>query len=201
MKTLLIILLSLGLIFGIAQAFISKSTSNTEGHKYTVIKDFGDFEIREYEPAVFSYVVMDSATYKDVSSQGFRQLAGYIFGGNEKQQSIAMTTPVEMTMSDSMVMKFRVPDNMEMDSLPKPNNPNIQFEQQGKKTVAAIRFDGWTSDAKIKKYTDKLKASLDSNSISYHGEFSFLGYNPPYQVNNRRNEIIVAVDWDSSTEK
>jgi len=88
-----------------------------------------------------------------------------------------------------------------MDSLPKPNNPNIQFEQQEKKTVAAIRFDGWASDAKIKKYTDKLKASLDSNSISYHGEFSFLGYNPPYQVNNRRNEIIVAVDWDSSTEK
>lgn len=196
MKTFLIILLGLGLVFGVAQAFISKSTSETESHKYKVLKDFGDFEVRSYAPAVFSYVVMDSTSYKDVSSNGFRQLAGYIFGGNEKEQSIAMTTPVEMTMADSMVMKFRVPDNMEFDSLPKPNNSNIQFEKQPEKVVAAIRFSGWASDEKIKTYTDKLKTLLDSNNVTYHGQFSYLGYNPPYQVNNRRNEIIVAVDWE-----
>ena len=70
----------------VAQIGIARSTNNTEEHKYEVIKDYGDFEIRKYEPAIFSYTVMDEKSYNDVSSKGFRILAGYIFGNNESNQ-------------------------------------------------------------------------------------------------------------------
>jgi len=75
MKTIIIILSAAALIFFIAQAFIMQSTQKTEKHKYSVLKDFGSFEIRKYEPALFSYVVMQADSYKSVSSKGFGKLA------------------------------------------------------------------------------------------------------------------------------
>ena len=193
MKTISIILIILVGLFFVAQAFITRSTNNTEEHAYEVLKEYDSFEIRKYEPAVFSYTVMKSDSFGPSSSRGFRTLAGYIFGGNETNEKIAMTTPVTMTMDDSMTMKFMVPSDMEMEDLPKPNDPNVRFEQQPEKTVAAIRFSGWANDARIAKYTEKLKGLLDKEGIEHSGEFSFLGYNPPYEVVNRRNEVIVEV--------
>jgi len=38
-----------------------------------------------------------------------------------------------------------------------------------------------------------LKATLEKHQIAYTGPFSYLGYNPPYQLVNRRNEVVVKV--------
>jgi hypothetical protein len=58
------------------------------------------------------------------------------------------------------------------------------------KTVAAITFGGWADDTKIKKYKE-IKAALDAEGITYTNRFYYLGYNPPFEVFNRRNEVIV----------
>jgi hypothetical protein len=47
----------------------------------------------------------------------------------------------------------------------------------------------------LKFYAEKLQKLLKENGITPHGNYRFLGYNPPYQFVGRRNEIIVAVDW------
>lgn len=193
MKAILITLAIIAVLFIIAQGFIMRSTSNTEEHAYSVIKDFEAFEIRKYEPALFSYVVMQSDGYKNVSSKGFRSLAGYIFGGNEGNQQIAMTSPVTMTMADSVTMKFKIPEGMTLENMPAPKNPDIRFAAEPEKIVAAIKFDGWASDERIAAYTEKLRNLLDENGIEHTGNFSYLGYNPPYEVINRRNEIVVDV--------
>jgi hypothetical protein len=195
MKALLITLLVLTVLFAAAQVFMAQSTGKTEGHAYVVLKTFTEFEIRRYQPALFSYVVMQSAEYKEVSSKGFRTLAGYIFGGNDKKQQISMTSPVTMTMADSITMKFKIPEGMELEAMPKPNNPNVRFASEPEKTVAAITFDGWATDQRIAEYTQKLKDLLVKNNISHTGKFSYLGYNPPYEVLNRRNEIVVDVEF------
>ena len=75
--------------------------------------------------------------------------------------------------------------------LPKPNQSAIKFRQEPKKTVAAISFSGWANDEKIKKYKQKLKLALKAENISFTNRFYFLGYNAPYEVFNRKNEIIV----------
>ena len=193
MKVLLITVLVLISLFLVAQVFLMRSTSKTEGHAYAVLKTYDDFEIRKYKPAIFSYVVMQAGDYKTVSSKGFRSLAGYIFGGNEKNQKIAMTSPVTMTMEDSVTMKFKIPDGMELETMPQPNNPNVRFSAEPEKTVAAITFGGWATDARIEEYTQKLRDLLRKNNIETIGSFSVLGYNPPYEVLNRKNEIVVEI--------
>lgn len=194
MKTVAIVALVLGILFVVSQIVIKRATNKTEGHQYTVLKVYDDFEIRKYEPALFSYTVMKSDKYQKVSSTGFRRLAGYIFGNNEKNQNIAMTSPVTMDMGDSITMKFKIPDGLEMGVLPKPTNDQVKFVEEPAKTVAAIRFGGKSSDKRIAEYTQKLKKALENEGLSYTGNFSYLGYNPPYEVIGRRNEVVVELD-------
>jgi hypothetical protein len=175
----------------LAQVYSTMSTTRTEQHKYQVLKSYGNVEIRKYEPAIFSSVMLGKNSYREISGKGFGILAGYIFGGNEKKENISMTSPVTMELGDSTKMKFMVPKGYTMNSLPEPNDKRIIFEQQNEKIIAAIQFDGWADNDKIEYYTEQLKSSLAKEHISHTNKFSYLGYNPPYEVINRRNEIIV----------
>jgi effector-binding domain-containing protein len=182
----------------IIQMALSRSTNKIENYKYQVIQEFGDVQIRSYEPTLFSSVVLNSKNYQDSSSEGFRQLAGYIFGGNQKGQKIAMTSPVAMNFGETTEMMFMIPSEFDQDELPKPNNPNIKIKEVPEKTVAAISFSGWANDRKIEKYKNKLLAQLDELEIDYYGSVSYLGYNPPYEVFNRKNEIIIEIEYPKS---
>lgn len=175
----------------LSQVYSIMSTTRTEQHKYQVLKSYGNVEIRKYEPAIFSSVMLGKNSYREISGKGFGILAGYIFGGNEKKENISMTSPVTMELGDSTKMKFMVPKGYTMNSLPEPNDKRIIFEQQNEKIIAAIQFDGWADNDKIEYYTEQLKSSLAKEHISHTNKFSYLGYNPPYEVINRRNEIIV----------
>jgi hypothetical protein len=175
----------------ITQSYVSRSSKLTEQHAYEVIKVFKQFEVRKYEAALFSSVKMASNSYKETSSWGFRVLAGYIFGDNKRNEKIAMTSPVVMELGDSTKMLFKVPSSYTLNELPQPNNSIINFEKKDEKVMAAIRFDGWASDEKIKKHTALLKEALAKEKINHKNSFSYLGYNPPYEVFNRRNEIVV----------
>lgn len=173
----------------------AKTYMNTiETHPYSVIKQYDGFEIRKYKPALFSYVTIDADTYDEASGTGFRQLANYIFGGNDRKEEIAMTSPVEMEMESQITMKFLVPAKYKLADLPKPNNPNVKFEEEGEKTVAAIRFGGYADDQKIKYFKELLVKLLENEKINHSNDFSFLGYNSPFDFFNRRNEIIVEVE-------
>ena len=175
----------------ISQSFVLFSVSKIEKHKYQVLKEFDDFEVRKYESALFSSVLMNEKSYDQTASSGFRVLAGYIFGGNERGEKIAMTSPVTMELGDSTKMSFMVPSNYTEKDLPKPKNGQIFFERREGAIMAAIRFGGWASDERIEKYKMKLIQLLEKQDIRYTGKFSYLGYNPPYALIARRNEIVV----------
>ena len=68
---------------------------------------------------------------------------------------------------------------------------NINFVEEPEKIVAAIKFKGWANDKKIERYKKQLKTALKSESIPHLNKFELHGYNAPYEVFNRRNEIIV----------
>ncbi len=186
-----VVIISILLLTAIVQFFISRSTQKTEQLEYEVIKKYDQFELRKYAPALFSSVKLNNKAYKARASEGFRILAGYIFGDNESNEKIAMTSPVVMEMGDSSKMKFMVPKGYNLNNLPNPKNNKIVFENQEEKIFAAIRFDGWADDDKIEKYKTILKAELLKEKIKSTDRFIFLGYNPPYEVMNRRNEVVV----------
>ncbi|MFT7163936.1 MAG: hypothetical protein ACI9CZ_000497 [Flavobacterium sp.] len=194
MKALLIVLGVILLAFIIVQLYAINGQRNIETYPYVVNKKYEAFEIRSYEATLFTSVQLTGNKYKDASSKGFSILAGYIFGGNEKNEKIAMTSPVAMSLEDSMTMMFMVPKKFKKETLPQPDQSQIKFREEPAKTVAAITFGGWANDEKIEKYKQQLKSALDSEGIIYTNRFYFLGYNAPFEFFNRKNEVIVELE-------
>jgi hypothetical protein len=194
MKVILVIFSIILVIFIAVQLYAAKSQSNIEGYPYVVDKKYDAFEIRSYEASLFTSVKLSTNEYKEGSSKGFSILAGYIFGGNETKEQIAMTSPVSMSLDDTMTMMFMVPKKFDKNSLPKPDQSQVEFREEPAKTMAAITFGGWSDDAKIDKYKKKLITALESEGISYTNKFYFLGYNAPFEVFNRKNEVVVELE-------
>jgi len=191
MKIAIIILVIILIAFTCIQLYFINAQRNIESYPYVVKKKYKQFEIRSYETTLFTSVKLSTKGYKNSSSKGFSILAGYIFGNNERNEKIAMTSPVSMSIEDSMTMMFMVPKKFNKDMLPKPNQSGIEFKEEPAKTMAAISFSGWANDTKIEKHKQDLKAALDAEGIKYSDRFYFFGYNAPYELFNRKNEILV----------
>ena len=94
MKKMTIAIVTVLVILVLFQYFMAISTNRTEKQAYKVIKKEDDFEIRYYPPATFATIQSSAKNYRELSGNGFRKIAGYIFGNNESSSKIAMTTPV-----------------------------------------------------------------------------------------------------------
>jgi hypothetical protein len=190
MKTILVIVSVILAAFTVSQAYINKGVAETEEQPYDVIWNDGELEVRFYPKAVMATVNNSTSIYKNSSNQNFRVLAGYIFGANEEQKSIAMTSPVHMSFGKSgSRMSFVMPRGMSTESLPKPNDRGVKLSETNEMYVVAIRFGGWADDEKIAKYAQRLIDLLSDQGLVIESEPWYLGYNPPYQLVNRRNEV------------
>ena len=170
--------------------------SSIEKQKFRLVQSEKDYEIRYYPSAMMATIYSSAKSYKQISTPGFRALAGFIFGGNESNTRIAMTAPVHMDINDSVsAMSFVMPSKYDEQSLPRPRDSSVKLEKSQSEYVAVLKFRGYANDEKISRYSEKLRALLEKNGISYSGNFRFLGYNPPYQFIGRKNEIIVSVNW------
>lgn len=195
MKIFLIVIIVFVVLFSIFQTYTSMATNKTESQKYDVIQSGEDFEIRFYKGAVIAKISSSAKTYKSLGNSGFRVLANYIFGGNERSEQIAMTTPVHMDINDSVSsMSFVMPSSFDENNLPKPNDSNVLITRTNDEYIAAIQFGGFASDEEIEKQKEKLTKALNLNKIAFYGNFRFLGYNPPFQLFGRRNEVIINVN-------
>jgi SOUL heme-binding protein len=169
----------------------------SETQAYNVIKVEEAFEIRYYPSAIMATITSPAQTYSELGSAGFTKLAGYIFGGNKANTKIAMTSPVHMDIGNSVSsMSFVMPSNYTKDNLPAPNDSSVTIKTTSAEYVAAIKFGGFATKNNIKKHIAILENALKKQALSYHGNFRFLGYNPPYQLFGRRNEIIVTLHWN-----
>ena len=188
--------IALGIVFVVFQSFKTFSTASIETQKYRVVKVEDGFEIRFYPVATFATIHSSGTNYKQVASSGFRKLAGYIFGGNEQNKSIAMTAPVRMEMSEKgSSMSFVMPSKYDETNLPKPKDASVQISKSQEMYAAVITFGGYANDEKIEIYKNKLVALLEKKEIKIIGGYNFLGYNAPFQFYSRKNEITIPIEW------
>jgi Holliday junction resolvase RusA-like endonuclease len=87
-----------------------------------------------------------STKFKEASSQGFSILAGYIFGGNKENEKSHMTSPVTMSLEDSMTVMFMVPKNLIKKRFKANRRSNFDKNQQN---CCCNHFGGWADDTKI----------------------------------------------------
>ena len=96
-----------------------------------------------------------------------------------------------------MRVMFMIPNSLERDDMPLPSDRLIDFILEPKKTLAVVTFGGWASDKKIAKYKSRLTEALSNEGIQHENKFFVFGYNPPYEIFNRRNEVAVEILYDS----
>ncbi len=196
MKNILLIsVLLLTFTFAISQLVMKNYATNISNEKYTVLKRYDKFEIREYPEMFVAKTKLKSSSYETNSRQGFRRIAGFIFGGNQKNQQISMTSPVIMDMKESAEMSFIMPEGITPSNVPEPNSSDVILEIRPKQTVAVLFFDGWASSEKLKSKRKELSNLLTKNGIEHEMEFTYLGYDSPMQLVGRRNEILISVEY------
>ncbi len=166
-----------------------QSDSKTEIQKYQTIKTEKDFEVRYYPPSILASVDM-SGTFDQSGNSSFGTLAGYIFGGNEENMQISMTAPVRMSESEG-TMSFVMPSGFTMETLPDPKSRRVKLHTSEPQYVAVVSFSGWANDRKISEMKKRLSEWLAREGLNHNNKFEYLGYNPPYQLTNRRNEVLV----------
>jgi len=174
----------------------------------TVLKE-GSFEIRDY-PAVVAAEVTVTGGQREASSKGFRLLAGYIFGGNKRRQSIAMTAPVvqrlnsekiamtapvtQIERAGSWTVRFTMPRGYTLETLPEPNDPKVSLRRLPAERFAVIRFSGLAGKADVDAKTIELLAAAKAHHLRAIGPVSLARYNPPWTLwFMRRNEVMVPV--------
>lgn len=183
----------------------------TEQPPYAVVEQAGPVEIRRYEPRLAAEAVVAGDPIR-ARNEGFRQVAGYIFGDNAGQASIAMTSPVAQTKGEpqSIAMtspvaqtasaegwriQFFMPAKYTAANLPRPNDPRVRIVELPAEQYAVIRFTGSRDAKAVARHTEQLDAALASGRWSAKGEAVAWFYDPPWTVPFlRRNEVAVPVE-------
>jgi hypothetical protein len=167
-----------------------------EQPRYEVTKRFPSFELRDYAPFVVAETEVE-ASHAEAGNQGFRRLAGYIFGKNKGARRIAMTAPVAEVATgepDHFLIQFMMPSDFTLDTLPEPLDERIHFRQVPARRVAAIRYSGTWSERRYRSHLDKLRLALGQEQLELVGEPVWARYDPPFKPwFLRRNEILIEV--------
>jgi hypothetical protein len=184
--------------------------SGTEEPHYTVVETLGALQIREYGPRIAAETTV---TGNELSSRsdGFRRLAGYIFGGNSGRASIAMTAPVAQSTSQTIAMtapvvqdqtapgewriRFFMPANYTLDTLPRPNDPAVHIVSVPPQTYGVYRYTGSIDAAATETARRELLRLLQGSGWSPTNEPVSWFYDPPWTLPFlRRNEAAVTVE-------
>jgi hypothetical protein len=182
-------------LFILFQIYTIMSSNKTETQSYKLIRKEENFEIRHYPAATMAMISSTSKSYRDLGSSGFGKLAKYIFGGNSEKKQIAMTSPVHMEIGTTKsTMAFVLPATYNQTNVPKPEDLGIAIITSDPEYVAVIQFGGFASNERIQEQRTMLENDLKKKGLSYYGNFRYLGYNPPYQLLARKNEVIVALN-------
>lgn len=183
------------ILVGIAAIYVyfMEKIDDVETQQYEIVKKEGPIEIRTYDKSIIAKTSI-KGDYEEASNGGFRKLAGYIFGGNEQQKQIAMTAPVWMSGdSNEGEMHFMMPSQYDSADLPVPQDKSVKIDSFEGGRFAAIEFSGYADDEKIEKYTAQLKKWLIDNGYAISGEVFYAGYDAPFKIYGRRNEVLITL--------
>ncbi len=187
--------------------FVPPKAYAIEKPAYEVLQEDGKIEIREYPPMLLAEVTV-TGDRKQAANKAFRKLADFIFGDNQVQSKIKMTSPVVQTEIKSekikmtspvvqtqtsegqWVVNFMMPSKYTMETLPKPTNSEITIRETKPYKALTIRFSGRWKQSKLDKKTRELRAYATAKGLKIADTPDYAFYDPPFVPGfARRNEI------------
>ena len=192
----------------------------TEQPKYEVLEQYGNVELRRYQPMLIAETWVDGSM-SNASGRGFRILADFIFGNNTAaaghSQEIAMTSPVtmqpqaeEIAMTAPVTMQqesgrwrvhFVMPSAYTYETLPQPNNPQVKVRQVPAIDYAVVSFSGFAGDKRTAQIAEALLAWMLENGLTPLANPEVARYDPPWRLPfMRRNEVMIAFERERQPE-
>jgi hypothetical protein len=194
--------------------FSARSAMATETPAFDVVGAWPDAELRRYGPTVVAETRVEGGR-EDAGREGFRRLAGYIFGGNRARASIAMTAPVAQAPSPpagqriamtapvaqapsgggAWMVAFTMPRAWSMATLPVPDDPRVTLRELPPRLVLARAYRGGWSPARLDEESRALRAAAEREGLRVVGELTWARYDPPWTPPFlKRNEVMVDVE-------
>ena len=169
-------------------------TATYKEPQYDLINKDGKIEIRQYSEYVIAKTSLNQGDIKENNNM-FRTLAGYIFGGNVKNESIPMTAPVITQNNDSNYdMIFFMLEAEKPNDLPTPNNQNISLEYMDIGKTISITFGMWATEKRVGYYKNKLDKYIKKNHIQVKSSLMVAQYNSPWTIPPfRKNELLYQI--------
>ena len=177
---------------------------------YQVLNDYGNIQIRHYPDLLIAETEI-VADYKNASTQGFQRLAGYIFGNNQKQQTLAMTAPViqeqqtetlamtapviQQKSEDRWLMAFVLPKGYSITTAPIPNDKAVTIKELTDKKVAVVQYTGSLCESGIEKNAGTLSIWLNQQGFKALSPARSAAYDPPWTLPFlRHNEVHIDIE-------
>jgi hypothetical protein len=182
---------------------------------YRVEFDYGRLQIRRYAPQILAETTVEGRSWPDALDVGVTRLTDYLFGGNELEAKLPMSTPVltsinaarrdleswrppsvtelnELNGPTSRIVALAMPSRLTLDDLPAPKDERVHLHGVPERRMAALCFRGSnTSDLPAQK-RNELLFLLKCAGLRAASEVWFAGYDSPRTLPLlRRNEVLV----------
>eukprot|EP00471_Norrisiella_sphaerica_P005332 CAMPEP_0184480454 /NCGR_PEP_ID=MMETSP0113_2-20130426/1966_1 /TAXON_ID=91329 /ORGANISM="Norrisiella sphaerica, Strain BC52" /LENGTH=199 /DNA_ID=CAMNT_0026858951 /DNA_START=197 /DNA_END=793 /DNA_ORIENTATION=+ len=155
-------------------------------------------EVRSYPGALWASTDIKANDQDKALQTGFMRLFNYISGQNRKSQKIDMTSPVMCRVKEigqgpfcntTFTVSFFVPFEHQGDA-PEPSADNVYLDKVSDRTVAVLQGSGFWMQNDVLKYVGQAGDLLKQKEIAFNDTtYTFSGYDPPFRLFNRHNEI------------
>ncbi len=168
----------------------------TQRQKFTLLNDYGSFQLREYEPCVLAEVTINSE-YDSASNRAFGTLFNYIAKGNSTSTKIAMTAPVIAATSESLDstkwhISFVMPAGSTRQDMPDPNNSSVVLREISQEKCLALSFRGRGSKELWQKKEEELRSLAKREGIALSEEVRICRFDPPFKPGFLHyNEVVI----------
>ena len=200
-----------------------------EEPKFEVLAQDGRFEVRRYAPLIVAETWvegdMDAASSKGFRAIADYIFGNNTAPQTQQSSKIAMTAPVtlepqgqptQLAMTAPVTVqpapdapgwvaaqrwrvKFVMPSQYTLATLPKPNNNTVTLREVPGKTVAVATYAGFNTDNRIHKETQALLGWMQTRQLAAAGPAQLARYDPPWTLPIwRRNEIQIEVQAPGS---
>ncbi|XP_039549443.1 heme-binding protein 2 [Pimephales promelas] len=161
-----------------------------------------DYEVRTYHTTNWVSTAVTGMEQDPALSTGFRRLFKYIQGNNDKKSKVEMTAPVSClidpgpgpTCESTFTISFFIPEEHQADP-PKPTDADVFIENRKECTMFVRTYGGFTNSESSREELLKLIESLKRDGMKFkEAPFYRAGYDSPFKLTNRRNEVWLIKD-------
>ena len=136
-------------------------------------------------------------TQEAVKSEKITMASPVTQESSQDSEKISMTTPVsEETYGENIHrISFTMPSKYTLETLPKPDDPRINFKEVKNQKTAVLRFSGRVKKKLAHEKMEEMMNWLAKKNLSPKSNFIVAQYNNPAVPGFlRRNEILVEIE-------